>query len=50
MLMKKTNIVLKVDSDLWKQIVGLAALKKIDRQELLEEAIRDRIKKENRKK
>ena len=50
MLMKKTNVVVKVDSDLWKQFMGLAALKKVDRQELLEEAIRDRLKKEAGKK
>ena len=45
MLMKKTNIVVKVDSDLWKQLKGLAALKKVDHQELLEEAIKDRVNK-----
>ena len=42
----KTSIILKIDSELWKQFIGLAALKKKDRQDLLEEAIKAKILKE----
>jgi len=44
--MKKTNVIVKIDSEIWKQFSGLAALKKRDRQVLLEEAIKAKILKE----
>jgi hypothetical protein len=41
----KTNINLKIDSELWDQLVGLAKFLKVDRMDLVEESLRDRMKK-----
>lgn len=41
----KTNINLKIDSELWDQVVGLAKFLKVDRMDLIEESLRDRMNK-----
>jgi len=44
---KKTNTNIKIDSELWERLGGLAKFKALDRTVLLEEAIIDRLEKEN---
>jgi hypothetical protein len=44
----KTNINVKIDSELWVQAAGLAAFLKIDKMALIEEALKDRLEKQNR--
>jgi len=43
---KKTNMNMQIDSELWDQLIGLAKFKKKDRNELLEQAIRELLEKE----
>lgn len=47
---KRTNIQLQVDTEIWNQFAGLAKFLRKDRNELLNEAMADRIKKEREKK
>lgn len=44
----KTNVNVRIDSELWDQAVGLSKFLKIDRMELLEESLRDRMKKQEK--
>lgn len=41
----KTNVNVRVDSELWGQFIGLSKFLKTDKMELLEEAISEKIKK-----
>lgn len=41
----KTNVNVKVDSELWDQFLGLAKFLKINKMALLEEAVSENIKK-----
>lgn len=47
---KKTNIAAKIDSEAWDRLMGLAKFEKVHVHVLLEEAIKDRLKKGAKKK
>jgi len=42
---KKTNVVIKVDSEIWKMFMALSVMRGIDRGELFEESMKETIKK-----
>lgn len=43
---KQTNIILKVDKEIWERFFGLSKFLDVDRSELLNEAMEDKMDKE----